>query len=175
MECKFMLDRSLAKIKQRDITHFPADLACIQAIAQAAINVELFTIPLYMTALYSVHGMHQITSKNSKLYEKRWWPGSAPTAGAQLSTNADVFNKVYSIFVGEMLHLQLASNMASMLNITPCFTSQALQTTDFGWKCYDNKTEIPHILDFKDWKGASPAYSSRSGSAIPVQLDHQFQ
>ena len=30
------------------------DMAALRAIAQAAIDVELFTIPLYMTSLYSI-------------------------------------------------------------------------------------------------------------------------
>ena len=97
------------KCKGRDLCFVDADLACVQAIAQAAINVELFTIPLYMTALYSIQGTHQINSENSTLYTGRWWPGSAPTAGKNLTTNQQIFNKVYSVFIEEMLHLQLTS------------------------------------------------------------------
>lgn len=150
------------KIKKRPVKYREADMSCVKAIAQAAINVELFTIPLYMTALYSIQGTHQITSKDSDLYEGRWWPGMGPTAGkvgskdtkinpdSGLSTNAKVFNKVYSVFIEEMLHLQLASNMASKIGVTPSFTSNALQTEEYGWKCYDNQTSIPHIIDFKD-------------------------
>src|SRR5207253_10631565 len=29
-------------------------ISCVPAIAQAAVDVELFTIPLYMTSLYSI-------------------------------------------------------------------------------------------------------------------------
>ncbi len=143
----------------RDLCFLDADLACVRAIAQAAINVELFTIPLYMTALYSVQGTHQINSEGSTLYTGRWWPGSAPAANPD-TTNKKVFNKVYSVFVEEMLHLQLASNMASRLGFTPTFTSSALQTEDYGWKCYaKGSTTIPHILDFTDWKGTAPNLS----------------
>lgn len=140
-------------VKNRDISHLQGDLACIKAIAQAAVNVELFTIPIYMTALYSVQGMHEINSKDSTLYTGRKWPGAAAAAGDKLTVNEQVFNKVYSVFIEEMLHLQLASNMASTLGFTPVFTSPALQDENYGWKCYaPGTTLIPHILDFKDWK-----------------------
>src|ERR1700744_664064 len=43
------------------------DLAALKAIAQAAIDVELFTIPLYMTSLYSIEGMHEINSGGNAL------------------------------------------------------------------------------------------------------------
>lgn len=145
----------------RSLDYLDADLACVQAIAQAAVNVELFTIPLYMTSLYSVHGTHQINSEGSTLYTGRWWPGLAPTAGKTLTTNQQVFNKVYSVFIEEMLHLQLAANMSSKLGFTPVFTSNALQTDNYGWHCYaKDSTTIPHILDFTDWKGTNPDLST---------------
>lgn len=165
-----------ADVKARDPKYLQADLACIKAIAQAAVNVELFTIPLYMTALYSIQGMHQINSEGSKLYTGRWWPGSGPAAGNKLTTNEQVFNKVYSVFIEEMLHLQLASNMSSTLGFAPIFTSGALQDDTYGWTCYKaGSTAIPHILDFKDWKGKNPDLSTltvelRAMNADQVQL-----
>ncbi|MCF2860040.1 ferritin-like protein [Pseudoalteromonas sp. SMS1] len=156
------------KIKNRDIQYKAADISCIKAIAQAAINVELFTIPLYMTGLYSIYGMHPIGDE-SGLYPGRQWPGLAAKAGSipqarqlghdvtfnppltnTLSVNEQVFNGVYSVFIEEMLHLQLASNMASKLGVTPSFTSSALIDKQFGWHCYNNQTMIPHVLDFRD-------------------------
>jgi hypothetical protein len=160
---------NLADLELRDPKFKAADLSCVRAIAQAAINVELFTIPLYMTSLYSVYGMHQINSKGSDLYEGRWWPGCGAASGyipqnrlgpntvdlksvlnTSLTTNAQVFNNVYSVFIEEMLHLQLASNMASKINVTPSFTSAELQSDTYGWQCYDKQSVLPHILDFKD-------------------------
>ncbi|TMP67824.1 hypothetical protein CWB76_16250 [Pseudoalteromonas sp. S1609] len=173
------------KIKVRDSKYKAADLSCLRAIAQAAINVELFTIPLYMSGLYSIQGTHQIADSLT-LYPGRYWPGLGPTAGYipeirrnqydvnltalfdtdtsagnsddankpakkyELSVNQQVFNGVYSVFIEEMLHLQLASNMASKLGLTPSFTSQALIDEKYGWKCYNNKSSIPHILNFAD-------------------------
>ncbi|WP_125781129.1 ferritin-like domain-containing protein [Pseudoalteromonas rubra] len=158
----------IQEIEARSSDYKAADVSCVKAIAQAAINVELFTIPLYMTGLYSIYGMHQI-GDNSGLYPGRWWPGLAAKAGTVpegrfdeydaevkptptdvLTVNEQVFNGVYSVFVEEMLHLQLASNMASKLGFTPTFTSPALINEQYGWQCYNNQTMIPHILDFKD-------------------------
>lgn len=45
-------------LMNRDLSNLAADKAAVYAMVQAAVNVELFTIPLYMTSLYSVHGMH---------------------------------------------------------------------------------------------------------------------
>jgi hypothetical protein len=152
------ISKLISEIKKRPVKYKEADISCVKAIAQAAINVELFTIPLYMTALYSIQGTHQITSKNSDLYEGRWWPGAGATAPAmgnydKLTSNEKVFNNVYSVFIEEMLHLQLASNMASTIGVTPCFTSTALQNDSYGWHCYSpetNNNTIPHILSFHD-------------------------
>src|SRR5476651_266575 len=105
------------------------DKAAVQAIVQAAVNVELFTIPLYMTALYSIQGVHQITGAQSNLYQGRLWPGLAPTfrpgmprPGNNIPENEKAFNTIFSVFIEEMLHLQLASNVATALGISPKFT-----------------------------------------------------
>jgi hypothetical protein len=144
------------ELKQRNPQFKEADKAALQAIAQAAVNVELFTIPLYMVSLYSIQGMHQITSKGNDFYEGRLWPGRAPSPDPDKDpnpANARAFNLLFSVFIDEMLHLQLAANIAKVLGVTPSFTSPVLMNRDYGWTCYANyKTVIPHILDFKDTK-----------------------
>ena len=148
-----MLDKpcSPVDIKNRDISHKDADIAAVKALAQAAVNVELFTMPLYMTSMYSIQGMHQITGKNS-LYQGRLWPGSAPVANPQ-NANEQCFNTIFSVFIQEMLHLQIASNIASALGQSPTFTSPLLQNDRHGWICYGaGKTVIPHIVDLQDTK-----------------------
>jgi hypothetical protein len=126
------------------------DLAALQAIAQAAIDVELFTIPLYMTSLYSIEGMHEINSGGNALYLGRLWPGAKSTA-APASANESAFNIVFSVFIQEMLHLQMAANMASVVGAKPDFTSLALQDARYGWTCYGpNQSVIPNIIDLKD-------------------------
>src|SRR5688500_7161867 len=96
----------------RDPSKKQTDAAALRAIAQAAVDVELFTIPLYMTSLYSIQGMHQITSQNNAFYKGRLWPGPATTAHPR-TANEKAFNSIFSVFIQEMLHLQLAANMAT--------------------------------------------------------------
>src|ERR1700742_1865908 len=104
---------------QRDLSYLPADMAAAKAIVQAAVNVELFTIPLYMTSLYSIQGMHQINSQGSSMYQGKLWPGLAPkfrpNSGSKAAENEKAFNTIFSVFIEEMLHLQLASNIATAL------------------------------------------------------------
>ena len=140
------------QLHDRDPAFKPIDLAAIRAIAQAAVDVELFTIPLYMTSLYSIQGMHQITSQGNDFYKGRLWPGPAPSANPQ-TANEKAFNIIFSVFIQEMLHLQLASNIATALGVTPSYTGPALQNADHGWICYGpTRTIIPYIIDLKDTK-----------------------
>jgi hypothetical protein len=150
------------------------DKAAVKAIVQAAVNVELFTIPLYMTSLYSIQGMHQITGQNN-LYQGRLWPGLAPTfrPGSGLSSNKPenekAFNTIFSVFIEEMLHLQLASNLANAVGVTPVFTQMSPASDNYAWNCYSpDSTVIPNIIDFKD---CEPVYNKVDYSKIRVKLD----
>ncbi len=126
------------------------DAAALRAVAQAAVDVELFTIPLYMTSLYSIQGMHPITGKGNDFYKGRLWPGTKSTADPQ-SANEKAFNIVFSVFIQEMLHLQMAGNMATVIGVSPDFTSAALQDPSHGWPCYGPANSvIPNIIDLKD-------------------------
>src|SRR6218665_2444925 len=156
----------------RDPAMFETDKAAVAAIIQAAVNVELFTIPLYMTSLYSLQGVHQINSKESNLYEGRLWPGLAPSfrplppdqSLGNIVENEKAFNTIFSVFIEEMLHLQIASNLATILGIKPKFTQMSTEANGYAWSVYgDDKTVIPHILDFKDCK---PPFDT-----IKVKLD----
>ncbi|HEY9283407.1 MAG TPA: ferritin-like domain-containing protein [Pyrinomonadaceae bacterium] len=139
------------ELKLRDPADRETDKAALQAIAQAAVDVELFTLPLYMVSMYSIQGMHQITSKGNDFYRGRLWPGSAPSRAPDASANAAAFNHFFSVFIDEMLHLQLASNIAKALGVMPSYNSPALQDDQYGWVCYGpDKTLLPHVLDFKD-------------------------
>ena len=139
-------------LHDRDPGFKDVDIAAISAIAQAAIDVELFTIPLYMTSLYSIQGMHQITSQGNDFYKGRLWPGPAPSADPK-TANEKAFNIIFSVFIQEMLHLQLASNIATAIGVTPTYTGPALQNADHGWICYGpTLTVIPYIIDLTDTK-----------------------
>src|ERR1700724_778132 len=101
----------------------------LYAIAQAAVNVELFTIPLYMGTLYSIQGTHQIKAKDQSYFKGRLWPGGATTANPT-TANEKAFNIIFSVFIQEMLHLQLASNIATAIGASPSFTSPMLQNSN---------------------------------------------
>nr|WP_283055218.1 ferritin-like protein [Thetidibacter halocola] len=59
---------------------------------QAAVDLEFWTIPFYMTALYSIK-----------------------------DRNSDAFKLIMSVANEEMLHVQLASNAANAFGVTPTF------------------------------------------------------
>lgn len=141
---------SLAARAPRDPKFKDVDASALYAVAQAAVNVELFTIPLYMGTLYSIQGTHQITAKGQSYFKGRLWPGAATTANPK-TANETAFNIIFSVFIQEMLHLQLAANMATAIGLTPSFTSPALQDANNGWTCYGpTNTVIPHIVDLRD-------------------------
>jgi hypothetical protein len=150
MEDRIALTTLSSPITRRDPALKPTDKSALYAIAQAAIDVELFTIPLYMSTLYSIHGMHEINSQGTSYYKGRLWPGSATTAVPR-TANEKAFNIIFSVFIEEMLHLQLAADIASAIGCPVTFTSSALQSADNGWTCYGrDKTAIPRILDLTD-------------------------
>ncbi|WP_437306444.1 ferritin-like domain-containing protein [Sorangium sp. So ce388] len=137
-------------VHARDPKNLSIDASALRALAQAAVTVELFTIPLYMVPMYSIQGMHPINASEQTFYKGRRWPGSAPTHAPE-SANERAFNIIFSVFVQEMLHLQLAANLATSMGVTPTFTSSILQTEDDGWKCFGpDNTVIPHIIDLRD-------------------------
>lgn len=137
-------------VRGRSLEYVATDESALRAIVQAAVNVELFTIPLYMVTLYSIQGMHEINAADQTFYKGRQWPGAA-TSNAPRTANEHAFNVIFSVFIQEMLHLQLASNLARVLGVTPSFTSEVLQTENYGWRCYGpEKTMIPHIVDLAD-------------------------
>ncbi|QHS55844.1 hypothetical protein GWR56_09980 [Mucilaginibacter sp. 14171R-50] len=139
------------RLKNRPVSKKDIDEKALHALVQSAVNVELFTIPLYMTSLYSLKGMHEINSKGSNFYEGRTWPGMAASAHPK-TANENAFNAVFSVFVAEMLHLQIISNIANVVGYEPKFTCEPLQDEKtFAWKCYSpDSSVLPGILDFKD-------------------------
>jgi hypothetical protein len=147
----------LGALSGRDLGNVEADAAAVRWIAQTAINVELFTIPLYMTSLYSIQGMHPITGKDSDFYKGRQWPGAKPSVIVDSDRskpgwgNKRAFNIVFSVFIQEMLHLQMAANLATAIGVRPTFTSGALQNAQNGWTCYGPDLHmIPNIVDLRD-------------------------
>lgn len=69
-------------------------------------------------------------------------------------SNNKAFNLLYKVFIEEMLHLQMAANLAKIIGINPSFTNANLVNKDtYGWVCFgkDNSV-IPYIVDLKDTK-----------------------
>ena len=95
-----------AGLKNRDHNLRPTDAAAVRAIAQAAVNVELFTIPLYMASMTSIKGMHQVTSKNSTAFQGIKWPGLSPSPEksnlGNIQENTNAYNSIFSVFIEEM-------------------------------------------------------------------------
>lgn len=146
------------------------DKSALYAVVQAAVNVELFTIPLYMTSLYSLYGTHQITGKNN-FYQGRMWPGMSTKANPQ-TDNENAFNAIFSVFIAEMLHLQLASNICRAIGSSPTYTSDLLQSPNYGWTCYGPElTVLPHILDFKDTIAPYNEIKVKLGPVNKEQMD----
>lgn len=141
---------SLSAAAPRPAAQWRTDAAALRAIAQMAVNVELFTIPLYMTSLYSIQGFHPITGGGTAFYQGRLWAG-AKTSADPKTANDKAFNIVFSVFIQEMLHLQMAANMATVVGVSPTFTGAPLQDDNGGWLCYGpDKSIIPGIIDLKD-------------------------
>jgi len=74
-------------------------------------------------------------------------------------SNNIAFNLIYKIFIEEMLHLQMAANLAKILGINPKFTNKDLIDKDsYAWTYFGKGEEgehssiIPYILDLKDTK-----------------------
>jgi hypothetical protein len=153
-------DPPLTPIRNRPVEKRDIDASALRALAQAAVNVELFTIPLYMGTLYSIHGMHEINGAGQTFYRGRLWPGAATTR-APRTTGERCFNTIFSVFIQEMLHLQLAANIAACVGVEPSFTSPILQNGTHGWTCFGpHEHVIPHILDLRDVKESVPYHDA---------------
>lgn len=74
---------------------------------QHAVDVEFWTIPLYLTALYSIKGLKEL----------------------QPSAYPDAAKLVQSVAIQEMLHLELISNISNALGHTPRFAPPRYRET----------------------------------------------
>ncbi|TXT37904.1 MAG: hypothetical protein FD135_3271 [Comamonadaceae bacterium] len=169
---KGVIPSTVNAITQRDLVNLDADMAAVTALVQAAVNVEMFTLPLYMCSMTSIQGTHAINSKGTSFFKGRVWPGMGTTSGATLTPNQQAYNTVFSVFIQEMLHLQLAANLATVLGVTPkFFNGTVLANAQSGWGCYGaDNTVIPHIIDLKDTQTFS-AVKVNLGALNKEQID----
>ena len=104
-----------------------------------------------MTSLYSIEGMHEINGGRKPALSRPAVARRRRAAPRRPTPTRQAFNIVFSVFIQEMLHLQMAANMASVVGARPDFTSAALQDERHGWTCYGpDKSVIPNIIDLKD-------------------------
>jgi len=95
---------------ERTVAHREVDQQTLHALIQLAAGVELFTIPLYMTSLYSIAGVKAQTDGSVVPFIGPNESYTMQGLNAQRSYNA-----IYSVYIQEMLHLQLALNISNVL------------------------------------------------------------
>ena len=95
---------------ERKVEHRDADKETLHALIQLAVGVELFTIPLYMTSLYSIAGVKAQTDGSVVPFIG---PNEAYTLQGLKAQRC--YNIIYSVYIQEMLHLQLALNISNIL------------------------------------------------------------
>ncbi|MCA8994856.1 MAG: hypothetical protein KDA88_22955 [Planctomycetaceae bacterium] len=131
------------------------DKKMVRGLVQLGVGVELFTIPLYMTALYSIPGR--------KVYDDgSVFPYMGPTENYPLKGEAaqKAYNLIYSVYIQEMLHMQLAMNILNIIGGKPDLSSPVPYPPNPAqphWiPCLGN---LPGLLD---WDTNSPAWKSLS-------------
>jgi len=88
------------------------DAKMLKALVKLAADVELFTIPLYMTSLYSIAGIKSQTNGTVVPYI-----GPSLSYSLQGKASQKAYNIIYSVYIQEMLHLQLALNIGNVLGV----------------------------------------------------------
>jgi len=76
-----------------------------------------------MGTLYSIQGMHKIAPRANP--SSRGACGRRSHLRRSVDRDAKAFNVIFSVFIQEMLHLQLAANIAGAIGVDPDFTSPA--------------------------------------------------
>ena len=142
-------------IQGRSTSHYPEDKQNLLRTAQSAAEVELFTIPLYMTALYSIQGTYPSPADSQDL-----WPGRNANPN-DTSPSQIAFNLIYSVFIQEMFHLQLAGNLLSAMGAEYCLAQAMLPPK------YDNPHVIPCVGDLR----VIPGYEDVTVALGPLDLD----
>ncbi len=102
---------------ERTLEQLEGDKAMIRHLIQLAADVELFTIPLYMTTLYSIAGRKAMPDGSVYPYMGPSEQYSMQGLNAQRSYNA-----IFSVYIQEMLHLQLAMNIGNALGASMSLT-----------------------------------------------------
>lgn len=139
------------------------DTAALRALLESAAAVELFTIPLYMTTLYSLQGTYASGTTDGAA---DLWPGLNPAKAVQdhettAERNQGAFNAIFSVFIQEMLHLQLAANLLNAVGGTVKFTGDSAPSFAGG-------NSIPCVGQFE---GINVALGELDANTIQMFLD----
>ncbi|MEO8086686.1 MAG: ferritin-like domain-containing protein [Bacteroidota bacterium] len=108
---------------------------------QHAVDVEFWTIPLYLTALYSIKGL--------KTQRKENYPDAAKL--------------IQSVVIQEMLHLEIVANICNalgysfLLELNNSFNSEGEGKTNEFW---NNMFALSNSIMAVGEKGARPMFSS---------------
>ncbi|MEW6497707.1 MAG: ferritin-like domain-containing protein [Cyanobacteriota bacterium] len=98
----------------------------VQEHAKAAVMVEMYTLPFYLTVLSSIK------------YPSIQYPDPDKKHPA--------YNSILSICIEEMLHLQLAANLCIALDTQPIFTAPKYDGTPIPYLDPKNPTTGHHKL-----------------------------
>jgi len=105
-------------------------LAHLRQHLQFAVDLEFWTIPFYMSALYSI-----------------------------VDRTSDAFQFVQSVVNQEMLHVQLASNIANAYGLSPTFAAPVYE-----------KENVPHLSFKLDQPNPIPPFSPFSAEIGPMDV-----
>lgn len=120
------------------------DADVLRSLITTATGVELYTIPLYMASLYSIRGF--ATPDPDGVV----WPGLGITAPSQSnSPNERAYNAIFTVYIQEMFHLQLAGNIAAAVGCPPNLSEiySGLYHTD---NAYGGSTSIPCVGEISE-------------------------
>ena len=101
------------------------DKADLYRHLQHALDLELWTIPLYLTALYSIRDLTKTRHKD--------FPEAAKL--------------IYSVVVQEMLHVELVCNLSNALGYTPRFKCPEYDTSRGIPFIHPRHEQLPEILN----------------------------
>nr|ABI13156.1 hypothetical protein [Emiliania huxleyi] len=114
-------------------------LPILHKYLEAAIAVEFFTIPLYLTAGYSLHESQQVMvgqpgyDSNSvvKVQAKGAYLNSTTNTRVNITNDFTPYELIHATFIDEMYHLNWILNVASAAGLPNASFESALKEPDF--------------------------------------------
>ncbi len=116
----------LTKEEPKRLSKEEWSMSHLNELLQEAVNLEFWTIPFYMSAMYSI--------------KKR-----APKEHTPESMSADPYQLIRTVVNQEMLHLQCASNIANAFGLSPTFDAPKYEGTTVPY--LDFSKDKPEVVD----------------------------